>query len=66
MKVTKREIQNDKEVGLLFVVFFTKSNGKKMYMVTRIEDKHVVYTAQFMTEYLRTLKLYGGDDETKA
>ena len=58
MKVTKRELQ-DSDKGILFVVYFTDSKDRKKSMVTRIEDRHVIYTEQFMTEYLRAIRIHG-------
>ena len=64
VKVTKREIKVDDKHGTLFVVYFIDSKDRKKYMVTRIEDRHVIYTEQFMTEYLRAMRIHGEWDET--
>ena len=63
MKVIKRKFIYEDDT-LRYAIYFINSKGVHKYMVTQIEDKHIVYSEQFMTECLRAIRTYGEWDET--
>ena len=58
MRIIKREFQEHEGIPM-FVVYFTNTKGIERVITCLVDDKHIVYSEQFMADYLMAMRIHG-------